>query len=121
MIIEITSIQAMAGHRPNGYFEDVVSRGIVRGDVLELNESEYIALRKKYNNQTPRRWPLWALALKAISKPQEKGVGDTLARLIVGKESFKQWFKKTFRKSCGCDARQGRLNEMFPYKTVETA
>jgi hypothetical protein len=59
---------------------------------------------------------LWAKALKLLAKPQDKGIGDTVARIIGDEKSaaFKAWYKTTFGKSCGCSGRQLALNARFP-------
>ncbi len=65
----------------------------------------------------PRKdWPLWAKALAAFSKPEDKGLGDIVARMIGAENSaaFKTWYKTTFGKSCGCTGRQAYLNRTYP-------
>ena len=62
-------------------------------------------------------WPAWALAVKALASPEDKGVGDTIARIVgpIGGNSYKLWFKATFGKPCGCTERQSAFNHRFPY------
>ncbi len=65
----------------------------------------------------PRRdWPLWAKALSMIAKPEDKGIGDVVARTIGAEnsEAFKKWFKATTGKDCGCTGRQRRWNIEYP-------
>lgn len=66
-------------------------------------------------------WPLWAKAFKLAAKPEDKGVGDVVRRLIGEENSdkFKAWFKKTTGKDCGCTGRQARWNQMYPLTTNE--
>ncbi len=65
----------------------------------------------------PRKdWPLWTKALAMIAKPEDKGVGDIVARTIGAEnsEAFKKWFKATTGKDCGCTGRQRRWNIEYP-------
>lgn len=48
MILTLAQIHARAAERPPGYVEDVLSRGALTGDTLELSEGEYRALCVKY-------------------------------------------------------------------------
>ncbi len=70
-----------------------------------------------YDDIIPRKdWPLWAKALAQFATPEDKGIGDVVARMIGAEnsEKFKQWHIKTFGKSCGCNGRQARLNAQYP-------
>ncbi len=65
----------------------------------------------------PRKdWPLWAKALAQFSKPEDKGIGDVVRRIIgeENSEAFKKWFKATTGKDCGCAGRHRRLNIEYP-------
>ncbi len=65
----------------------------------------------------PRKeWPLWAKALVMIAKPEDKGIGDVVARTVGAEnsEAFKKWFKATTGKDCGCTGRQRRWNIEYP-------
>jgi hypothetical protein len=62
------------------------------------------------------KWPLFIQGLALLAHHGEKGVGDTVHRLIPGADAFKDWFEKQFGKSCGCTNRQTWLNAKFPYK-----
>ena len=66
-------------------------------------------------------WPAWAklVALKAL--PEDRGVGDTIARTIgpIGGDRFKAWFHDTFNRSCGCSERQDAMNLQYPYHWVD--
>jgi hypothetical protein len=68
------------------------------------------------------KWPrnpfgMFARGFKLLRTKEDTGIGDTIARLVgpVGGDAYKQWFKETFGKSCGCTERQQDLNERFPY------
>jgi len=47
-----------------------------------------------------------------------KGLGDTVAKFThaVGLDKVAEAYTKVTGKPCGCDKRQERLNEQFPYK-----
>jgi hypothetical protein len=61
-------------------------------------------------------WPIWAKALKHFATPQDKGIGDVVARMIGDENSakFKAWHLATFGRPCGCNGRQARWNQMYP-------
>ena len=66
----------------------------------------------------PRQsWPLWAKALALLSKPEDRGLGDVIARTIgpIGGDAFKAWHRKTFGRDCGCEARQEALNLQYRF------
>jgi hypothetical protein len=74
--------------------------------------------------QVAQVWPMNAFgvvarALKLMAKPEDVGIGDTIARVIgpIGGDAYKAWFKETFGKTCGCTERQDALNVMFPLLT----
>jgi len=46
---------------------------------------------------------------------EDKGVGDSLARLFKHLKVDKA-VKNVVGEDCGCDKRQEKLNKMFPYK-----
>ncbi len=61
-------------------------------------------------------WPMWTKALKQLATPEDKGIGDVVARTIGAEnsEAFKKWFKVTTGKDCGCTGRQRRWNIEYP-------
>lgn len=69
--------------------------------------------------EVPRdAWPIYIKMIALKAEAGDKGVGDTIARVIgpIGGDSFKRWFAEVFGRSCGCDQRQDSLNLQFPYK-----
>ncbi len=64
----------------------------------------------------PDQWPIWAKALKTMAKPEDKGIGDVVARMIGDEksEAFKAWHIATFGKACNCTARRERWNRFYP-------
>lgn len=69
-------------------------------------------------------WPAWALWLAERRQDGERGVGDTLERLLgEGGRAFKRLWKATFEQvglGCGCDGRRERWNTRYPYSNVST-
>jgi hypothetical protein len=61
-------------------------------------------------------WPLWAKALLLVAKPEDKGLGDIIARIVgpIGGDAYKAWFQKIFNRTCGCSERQETLNSKYP-------
>jgi hypothetical protein len=61
-------------------------------------------------------WPLWAKTIARLAASEDRGVGDTIARTIgpVGGDAFKKWFQTLTGHPCGCNARQERLNALYP-------
>lgn len=58
----------------------------------------------------------WVRLVRLLRKPQDKGIGDTVARIAarVGGERFKAWSKR-IGMPCGCTERQKAWNERWPY------
>lgn len=77
---------------------------------VEFESPDEAMAKKKFS------WPVWARAIAAISKEGERGVGDTVER-VIGKENsenFKAW-AKTAGFDCNCDQRKEWLNVKYPY------
>lgn len=49
--IRIADIKAAASKRPEGYVEDIISRGRIEGDVLVMVEDEYQQVMEKYGTR----------------------------------------------------------------------
>lgn len=62
------------------------------------------------------QWPLWAQSLAALAKPNEKGVGDVVERLIGKSTSsdFQNWYARIFGKPCNCQRRHDEWNKLYP-------
>lgn len=58
----------------------------------------------------------WIRFIKLIRKPEDKGVGDTVARIAAkfGGDRFKA-FSKRIGIPCGCTQRQAEWNRLWPY------
>jgi len=65
----------------------------------------------------PSHWPLFAKKALEMAQPGEKGVGDTIARIVgpIGGNAFKAWYHKVTGGSCTCGKRQIELNKAYPY------
>jgi hypothetical protein len=54
------------------------------------------------------------------NKTRSRGLGDTIARFthFFGLDRLSMWFAKKVLglEDCGCERRQSRFNELFPYK-----
>ena len=61
-------------------------------------------------------WPLLAQPLRALARPEDRGLGDVLAHAIgpFGGDAFKAYWRRTLGRSCGCEARQEALNARYP-------
>ncbi len=128
-IIPLSELQELSANRPAGFYEEVVSQGrIETAAVLVLDDEIYREFQQKFAPPRPttelrpiqpvprKDWPLWAKALVMIAKPEDKGIGDVVARTIgtENSEAFKKWFKATTGKDCGCTGRQARYNLQYP-------
>ena len=65
-------------------------------------------------------WPLWAKSLAGLRTPEDRGVGDTVERIIGpdNGEKLKAWYFKTFKRLCGCDGRKSEFNIKYNYKML---
>ncbi len=126
--ILLSDLRDISGKRPAGYYDELVSAGrIETAEILVLDSKVYADFVSKYAPATrpvsilpqpiPRKdWPLWTKALAILAKPEDKGIGDVVARTIGAEnsEAFKKWFKATTGKDCGCTGRQKRYNLQYP-------
>jgi hypothetical protein len=62
-------------------------------------------------------WPLLARMVAKLRKPEDAGLGDTVANNLgrFGADAWKVMYKRLTGADCGCAARQQILNGMFPY------
>ena len=77
----------MSKNRPVGYIEDCIAHGIVDGDILEIQPSEYAALLAKYrgNNASTTKFKQQSPCCGNNAMPpitqQIKNVGNALGRV----------------------------------------
>ncbi len=84
---------------------------------------QLLAMSGTTHQPIPRKeWPFWAKALAMTAKPEDKGVGDVVARTIGAEnsEAFKKWYKATTGKDCGCTGRQNLWNIKYPLNLKAT-
>lgn len=67
----------------------------------------------------PKEWPLWARAVALLRHPEDKGLGDTIARNLakLGADAMVKLYVQATGGDCGCSRRHEILNQMFPYGT----
>lgn len=122
--IAISEIKSRAAFRPRGYYDDVVGAGEVANGVVTLSACAYASLVKKYTvPQARATWPAWANAIAKLRKDEDRGVGDTVHRLIgeANSERFKRWHLKLFKATCGCQRRHAEWNALYPYAEEATS
>ncbi len=68
------------------------------------------------------KWPGWARVIATRATPEDKGIGDVIARTIGDErsEKFKAFYMVTFGKPCGCDGRQKLWNQKYPLNLKAT-
>ncbi len=99
----------LVSHEINGVSQQVIDEPAPRQGVLFPKSAR--------SKPVPfDQWPIWAKALKHLATPNDKGIGDVIARTIGAEnsEAFKKWFKATTGKDCGCTGRQRRWNIEYP-------
>src|SRR5207302_548591 len=82
------------------------------------HEPRRVIQKRKLIAEVPRKdWPAWAKVIALAKTKDEKGVGDTIARIVgpIGGQAYKRW-REIKGAPCGCDERQADLNAAFPYK-----
>jgi hypothetical protein len=58
-----------------------------------------------------------AQLIAAKRQPQDRGLGDTISRVLEpkGGKLFKRLYKRITGGDCGCSDRASRLNALYPY------
>ena len=102
----------------------------VDGDLLEFDSHERrvrslltrtrpVAKTATPTSSSTEEWPTWARWLADRRADGDRGVGDTVERLLgVGGRAFKLLWKATFGQvglGCGCDGRRARWNAAYAY------
>lgn len=67
------------------------------------------------------KWPRWVKLVAMLRKPEDKGVGDTVASIAakMGGDKFKVWAER-LKIPCGCSERQDLWNVRYPYSPLPT-
>ena len=122
IVIPLADLRARAASRPEGYLEDVLRAGKLVGDQVEFSPAVHAALVAKYQAAKPaEEWPLWALLAGLwFRQPEDRGVGDTLARELGGatSEAFKRHseaMQGIWELPCGKCGRVASWNALYPY------
>lgn len=70
----------------------------------------------------PASWPRLARWLARLRTPEDRGLGDTIARNLnrFGADAWKRLYTRITGADCGCQSRQEMLNSMFPYIKAES-
>ncbi len=73
-------------------------------------------LAEQMRREIEQKNSAWVNLVKPFSKPEDKGIGDTVQRhlAMLGGERFKQWVKE-LGIPCRCADRQAEWNERWPY------
>ncbi len=119
IVSEITTFQVEADD-PKAAIETVKRGGVTgrKGYSCREDKQDF-----KPSEPIPRdQWPPWAKALAQFAKPEDKGIGDVVARTIGDENSakFKAWHLATFAKPCGCNGRQKLWNQKYPLNLKAT-
>ncbi len=61
------------------------------------------------------KWPIGVKLIAEARKPEDKGVGDTVHRLIPKADELIAWMKR-LGIDCRCPDRRVSLNQRFPYQ-----
>ena len=71
---------------------------------------------RRCSDANPLPWPAYLQPFKLLAKEGDSGLGDIIARTVgpVGGDAFKNWYKKTMGRDCGCRDRQVFLNATYP-------
>lgn len=95
---------------------DVIEARAV-GGVVTLGEAEWKVLRQWHDDAQPEPWPVWARLIARRRANGEKGVGDTVERIIgpAVSDAFKVWHYAIFKRDCKCEQRKAQWNARFPY------
>jgi hypothetical protein len=74
--------------------------------------------REASTTAVPRAsWPLGVALVALLAREGDRGIGDTVARVIgpIGGDAFKAWYRRATGHDCGCGERQEALNATYPY------
>ena len=100
MKLQLAKIHAAAAARPPGYVQDVLSRGVVQGDALEISAEQMEILRQKYRHHG-----------------KVKGLGDAVAIIAQPIARAIDAVAGTHIQTCGgCAKRRSALNRILPFR-----
>lgn len=132
MKIRIQTIKQMAMARPEGYYEDVISHGIVDGEFLEITPEGYNKLLQKYRpkNRPVKQGPAMPRATTTSSiarlydesdlQPSSshmRGLGDLVYKVANPIAHVIDKVTGTHIQGCGgCAKRREKWNQAVPFK-----
>jgi hypothetical protein len=96
MKIRLSELKNLASSRPTGYVDDVVSHGIITGDMLEIDRKSYLYLVNKYNPTNSRTAQVACCGrsnhplppLKEQMKNAVKAAGRVVSSVVQNKQVF---------------------------------
>jgi hypothetical protein len=122
-------VAAVAEQRPEGYTQKLACSA-TREDAEHyyFKVGDYARLYEEYRGKSyqtkhfhdlerqTQKLPRMVAWLKRFRKPEDRGLGDTIERLLAdaGGRRFKH-LMHLLHLPCGCEDRQRWLNERFPY------
>lgn len=131
MTRKLIKLHAAATYHPPGYVADVLSGSTVdeAAGTYDCSPEHWAAMVAKYRTSStatppvpvqpvPRdKWPIGAVLASMARTSDDKGVGDTIARLAA--KMGAAWAAKEFEKisgvPCGCVDRRAHYNSKYPY------
>lgn len=84
---------------------------------IQTFSKEHLPKEEATEPRKPKPWPLLIRGIARQRIDTDKGVGDTVERIIskMGGGQFK-WVMDRLGIDCGCGGRQEWLNAVYPYK-----
>lgn len=66
------------------------------------------------------KWPLWAKAMAKKAIKPDRGIGDTVYRVIgeCASAQFELWHLAIFGRRCRCGERRARWNALYPLQLL---
>ncbi len=95
----------------------------IPASILPILAANKAARKIPRTSEIPRdQWPMWAKVMAERAIPEDKGIGDVVARTIGPETSgaFKAFYEMTFGKPCGCTGRQKLWNAKYPLNLKAT-
>lgn len=98
--------------------DPTLRKHVVNRSALGVDPGPVPAREEPTPDPVPRsRWPLAVALVAWLARPGDRGVGDTVARVIrpIGGDAWKAWYREATGHDCGCGDRQAALNAAYPY------
>jgi hypothetical protein len=130
------SLQTLRESNCKNIWHDMINAGGVIGAAVEVPDDVAQSILARCGDELPpvtgmtpiskailhEQWPLAFQLLAKAAKPQDKGLGDIIERVVgpIGGLKFKLWFKRITGRDCGCGARMEKLNALYPLCPLPT-